>query len=308
MSRKESGSRTDIYARITERIVEELEKGVRPWVQPWRAGHMKGRITRPLRHNGEPYTGMNVLLLWSEAMAQGYAAPIWMTFRQANELGAHVRKGETSTTVIYASRFTKTEIDAQGGEVDRDIPFLKAYGVFNVEQIEDLPEHYYHAPKPVEDPIERIEHADTFFANTGSDIRYGGSQAFYSPSTGHIQMPPFETFRDAASYVAILAHEHIHWTADPRRVGRDLSRYAKDRTERAREELIAEIGSSLICADLGIVPELEPRPDHASYIQSWLTCLRGDKRAVFQAAAHAQRAVAYLHQLQPQAASDREAA
>lgn len=94
MSRKESGSRTDICARITDRIVEELEKGVRPWVQPWRASHMTGRITRPLRHNGEPYTGMNVLLLWSEAMARGYAAPIWMTFRQASERGAHVRKGE----------------------------------------------------------------------------------------------------------------------------------------------------------------------------------------------------------------------
>ncbi|KAB2723422.1 ArdC family protein [Brucella intermedia] len=308
MSRKENGSRIGIYARITEKIVEELEKGVRPWVQPWRAGHMKCRITRPLRHNGEAYTGMNVLLLWSEAMAHGYAAPIWMTLRQANELGAHVRKGEASTTVIYASRFTKTETDAHGGEVDRDIPFLKAYGVFNVEQIEGLPEHYYHAAKPVEDQIERIEHADRFFASTGSEIRHGGSQAYYSPSSGHIQMPPFETFRDAASYVAVLAHEHIHWTADSRRVGRDLSRYAKDRSERAREELIAEIGSSLICADLGIVPELEPRPDHASYIQSWLTVLQGDKRAVFQAAAHAQRAVAYLHQLQPQAGSDREAA
>ena len=308
MSRKENGSRIDIYARITQKIIEELEKGVRPWVQPWRVGHIKGRITRPLRHNGEPYTGMNVLLLWSEAMAQGYAAPIWMTLRQANELGARVRKGKTSTTVIYASRFTKTETDAHGGEVDRDIPFLKAYGVFNVEQIENLPEQYYHTPKPAEDPIERIHHADRFFANIGSEIRHGGTQAFYSPSSGHIQMPPFETFRDAASYVAVLAHEHIHWTADSRRVGRDLSRYAKDRTERAREELIAEIGSSLICADLGIVPELEPRPDHASYIQSWLTVLQGDRRAVFQAAAHAQRAVAFLHSLQPDRGSVRDAA
>ncbi|KQZ99933.1 antirestriction protein ArdC [Mesorhizobium sp. Root157] len=308
MNRKENKPRVDIYARITEKIVEELEKGVRPWVQPWRASHVKGRITRPLRHNGEPYTGMNVLLLWSEAMANGYAAPIWMTFRQAGELGAHVRKGETSSTVIYASRFTKTETDAQGSEIDRDIPFLKAYGVFNVEQIDGLPDHYYHQPAPVEDPIERIEHADTFFANTGSEIRHGGSQAFYSPASGHIQMPPFETFRDAASYIAVLAHEHVHWTADSRRVGRDLSRYAKDKSERAREELCAEIGSALLCADLGIVPELEPRPDHASYVASWLRVLQGDKRAIFQAAAHAQRAVTFLHGLQLQVDHEREAA
>ncbi|MCG8274057.1 MULTISPECIES: ArdC family protein [Aquamicrobium] len=309
MSRKEkNATRVDIYARITERIIAQLEEGVRPWVQPWRAGNAAGRITRPLRHNGEPYSGMNVLLLWSEAMARGYAAPIWMTFKQARELGAHVRKGQTSSTVIYASRFTKTETDARGDEVERDIPFLRAYGVFNVEQIEGLPEHYYHRPAPVIDPVERIERADRFFAHAGAKVRHGGSRAFYAPSSDHIQMPPFETFRDAASYVAVLSHEHIHWTAKADRVGRDLTRYAKDKTERAREELVAEIGSALLCADLGIVPELEPRPDHAAYVGSWLSVLGDDKRAIFQAAAHAQRAVNFLHALQPAASEEREAA
>ncbi len=308
MSRKEKTERGDIYARITDRIVADLEKGVRPWVQLWSAGNATGRITRPLRHNGEPYTGMNVLLLWSEGMARGFDSSIWMTFKQSIELGGHVRKSESGSTVIYASRFTKTETDGHGGEVERDIPFLKTYNVFNVDQIEGLPEHFYHKPIPVHDPIERIEHADRFFANTGSLIRHGGTRAFYSPSSEHIQMPPFESFRDAASYVAVLSHEHTHWTAASRRVGRDLSRYAKDRSERAREELCAEIGSALVCADLGIVPELEPRPDHASYLASWLTVLSNDRRAIFQAAAHAQRAVTYLHGLQPQAESVREAA
>lgn len=309
MSRKEKNeTRVDIYARITDRIVAQLDEGVRPWVQPWSAGNAAGRITRPLRHNGEPYSGMNVLLLWSEAMARGYAAPIWMTFKQAMELGAHVRKGETSSTVIYASRFTRTETDARGDEVERNIPFLRAYGVFNVEQIEGLPEHIYYKPAPVTDPIERIERADRFFASAGADLRHGGAQAYYAPLSDHIQMPPFETFRDAASYVAVLSHEHIHWTAKADRVDRDLSRYSKDRTERAREELVAEIGSALVCADLGIVPELEPRPDHAAYLKSWLAVLADDKRAIFQAAAHAQRAVAYLHGLQPAAAKNRETA
>ena len=239
MNRKENKPRVDLYAKITDRIVADLEKGVRPWVQPWSAANTTGRITRPLRHNGEPYSGMNVLLLWSEGMARGYSAPIWMTYKQATELGAHVRKGETSATVIYASRFTKKEADARGNEVEKDIPFLKAYGVFNVEQIEGLPEHYYHGPKPVLDPIERIEHADRFFGNTGAVIRHGGTKAFYSPSSDHIQMPPFETFRDAESYVAVLSHETVHWTASPDRIGRDLSRYTKDRSERAREELVA---------------------------------------------------------------------
>lgn len=97
-------------------------------------------------------------------------------------------------------------------------------------------------------------------------------------------------------------------TADSRRVGRDLSRYAKDRSDRAREELCAEIGSALVCANLGIVPELEPRPDHAAYVASWIKILSNETRAIFSAAAHAQRAVAYLHSLQPQAESEQEAA
>lgn len=310
MSRKEGkGQRVDVYARITDRIVAELEKGVRPWIQPWHVTYAAGRVTRPLRHNGLPYSGMNVLLLWSEALARGFANPMWMTFKQALELGGAVRKGETGSMVVFASRFTRTETDAAGEEFDREIPFLKAYSVFNVAQIDGLPDHYYaQKTEPVRDPIARIEHADCFFANTGAVIRHGGARAFYAPSLDVIQMPPFETFRDAASYVAVLAHEHIHWTAKPNRVGRDLSRYAKDRTEAAREELIAELGSCFLCADLEIAPELEPRPDHASYLASWLKLLADDKRAIFSAAAHAQRAVAFLHGLQPAAFDAREAA
>ncbi|UWU19609.1 zincin-like metallopeptidase domain-containing protein (plasmid) [Rhizobium sullae] len=308
MKGKQSGSRTDIYARITEKIVADLEKGVRPWVQPWRVGDASGRITRPLRHNGEAYTGVNVLLLWSEGVARGFSSPTWMTLRQANELGAHVRKGESGATVVYASRFKKTETDASGGEVEREIPFLKAYTVFNCEQIDGLPDHCDRRPEPAGSPVERIEHADRFFANTGAEIRHGGSKAYYSPVGDFIQMPVLADFRDAASYVAVMSHESVHWTARPDRVGRDLSRYSTDKTARCKEELVAELGSCFLCADLGVVPELEPRPDHASYLQSWLTVIQNDQRAIFAAAAHAQRAVDYLHALQPKAETERQAA
>lgn len=299
MKRKKKSPRADIYERITETIVADLEKGVRPWMKPWSAGGLEGRITRPLRHTGEAYTGINVLLLWSESLNRGFEAPLWMTYRQAGQIGAQVRQGETGATVVYASRFTKTETDARGDEVERDIPYFKTYTVFNCDQIDGLPEHYYHRPGKIIDPVSRIEHADRFFKHTRAVIRHGGSKAFFAPASDHIQMPPFESFRDAESYVAVLCHEATHWTAPEHRVGRDLSRYHKDRTERAREELIAELGSCFLCADLGIVPELEPRPDHASYLHSWLRVLKDDKRAIFQAAAHAQRAVVYLHSLQP---------
>ncbi|MFC0804690.1 MULTISPECIES: ArdC family protein [Sinorhizobium] len=308
MSRKHETQRADIYSRIADRIIEDLARGVKPWMKPWHDRNLHGRITRPLRHNGQPYSGMNVLLLWSEGIARGFASPTWMTFKQALELGATVRKGETGSTVVFASRFTKTEGDGNGGEVDREIPFLKAYTVFNVEQIDGLPEHYYHRPTPVCDPVARIQIADRFFRNTGAVIRHGGNQAFFAPASDLIQMPMFESFRDAASYYATLSHEATHWTAPADRVGRDLSRYAKDKTERAREELIAELGSCFLCADLGIAPELEPRPDHASYLASWLNVLADDKRAIFQAAAHAQRAVSFLHGLQSGQAEERAAA
>nr|WP_064251301.1 zincin-like metallopeptidase domain-containing protein [Rhizobium leguminosarum]OAP88124.1 antirestriction protein ArdC [Rhizobium leguminosarum] len=308
MSKNVESQRTDIYSRITDRIIEDLASGVRPWMKPWNAANTDGRITRPLRHNGQPYSGMNVLLLWSEQMSRGFTSSMWITFKQALELGAAVRKGETGSTVVFASRFTKSEADGKGGEVDREIPFLKAYSVFNVEQIDGLPEHYYRRPEIVFDPVARIEKADRFFRSTGAVIRHGGNHAFYAPGPDVIQMPPFETFKDGASYYATLSHEATHWTAAENRVGRDLSRYAKDRSERAREELIAELGSCFLCADLGIAPELEPRPDHASYLQSWLKVLADDKRAIFQAAAHAQRATAFLHGLQPEAANIRDAA
>lgn len=308
MRKKTEAQRVDIYTRITGRIVEDLSKGVRPWVQPWRASNMEGRITRPLRHNGLPYSGMNILLLWSEGIARGFSSPMWMTFKQALELGAAVRKGECGATVVFASRFSKSESVGHGGEIEREIPFLKAYTVFNVAQIDGLPDRYYASAARFTDPAERIEHADRFFRHTGAHIRHGGDRAFFSPATDHIQMPVVERFKDVASYVATLSHEATHWTAPAHRVGRDLSRYSKDRSERAREELIAELGSCFLCADLGIVPELEPRPDHASYLQSWLDVLSDDKRAIFTAAAHAQRAVAYLHSLQPDAAEEREAA
>lgn len=300
MTRKSSVDRADLYTRITDKTAEELSIGVRPWMKPWSAGHAAGRISRPLRHNGLPYSGLNVLLLWSEATSRGFASPMWMTFRQALQLGACVRKGETGTTDVFASRFTKSESDGQGNDIDREIPFLKAYTAFNVDQIDGLPDTYYQRAEPPLNPMERIDAADRFFRSTGAVSRTGGNQAYYAPASNHIQMPPFEAFRDAGSHAAVVSHELTHWTAAPHRVGRDLSRYAKDKSERAREELIAELGSCFLCADLGIAPELEPRPDHASYLQSWLTVLANDKRAIFQAAAHAQRAVNFLHGLQPQ--------
>jgi antirestriction protein ArdC len=299
--------KTDIYQRITDQIVCELERGVRPWLKPWNAEHAAGRITRPLRGNGVPYKGINVLVLWSVAMEKGYAAPIWMTFKQASELKANVRKGEHGSLVVYADKITRTETDtATGEESEYAIPFLKGYTVFNVEQIDGLPEHYYAKPAPRVEPIERIDRAESFFAGTGATIRHGGTMAYYNVSRDVVQMPPFEAFRDAESYYATLAHETTHWTRHKSRLDRDFGRKRFGDEGYAMEELVAELGSAFLSADLDLTPEL--RADHASYLAGWIKVLKDDKRAIFTAASHAQRAADFLHGLQAPASAQSDAA
>jgi len=289
--------RTDVYQKITDQIVSELEKGVRPWLKPWNAEHAAGRITRPLRGNGVPYQGINVLMLWSAAMAKGYAASIWMTFKQALDIGAHVRKGEEGSLVVYADKIVRTETDAATGEeAERTIPFMKGYAVFNVEQIDGLPEHYYAKHAPRAESVQRIERAEAFFAATGTTIRHGGTMALYSIKHDHVQMPPIEAFRDAESYYATLAHEATHWTRHSSRLDRDFGRKRYGDEGYAMEELVAELGSAFLSADLDLTPEV--RDDHAAYIASWIKVLKDDKRAIFSAASHAQRAADFLHGLQ----------
>jgi len=289
--------RKDIYTRVTERIVADLEAGVRTWVKPWNAEHAAGKISRPLRHNGIPYSGINILMLWSSAVDQSFAAPTWMTFRQSMELGGHVRKGEKGSPVVYANSIMRTETDeATGEDIEREIHYMKGYTVFNVEQIEGLPETYYAKPELCFNPIQRIEHAEQFFAALKADIRSGGTRAYYAQQSDYIRMPPFEAFSDAEGYYATLAHESTHWTKHPSRLDREFGRKQWGDAGYAEEELVAELGAAFLCADLEL--GLQPREDHASYIAHWLKVLQNDKRAIFRAAAHAQRAADFFHTLQ----------
>ena len=200
----------DVYQKVTDKIIADLEQGELTWLKPWSAGNIDGRIIKPLRHNGLPYSGINILMLWGAAMEGGYASPYGMTFKQAKEFDAHVKKGERGNLVVYANTITKTEETSDGGEEERKIPFMKGYSVFNVEQIEGLPDHYYAEPPKIIDPVLRIDHADDFFANAGADVRHGGNRAFYSGGNDHVQMPFFETFRSPEAYYATLAHELTH--------------------------------------------------------------------------------------------------
>ena len=186
-------------------------------------------------------------MLWAAAVAKGYAAPIWMTFKQAKELGAHVRKGEEGSLVVYADKIIRTETDAETGEeAERAIPFMKGYTVFNVEQIEGLPEHYYGKPPARTESVPRIARVESFFAATGATVVHGGSRACYVISTDSIHMPCIDFFRDAESYYSVLSHETCHWTRHESRLNRDFGRKRFGDEGYAMEEPVAELGSAFL--------------------------------------------------------------
>ena len=292
-----STQRTDLYTRVTDQIVAELEAGVRPWVQPWNAAHAAGEVSRPLRYNAMPYRGINVVLLWLAALRQHFASPLWMTYKQAAELGGQVRKGAKGSLVVYADTFTRRETGDDGQEQEVAVPFLKSYTVFNTEQIDGLPVHYYAKAEQSTHPVERIERAERFAAHTGANIRHGGGMAYYSPAGDYVQMPPLASFHSSESYYATLCHELTHFTRHPSRLNREFGQKRWGDQGYAMEELVAELGAAFLCADLGLTPEI--RDDHAAYIGSWVKVLKNDKRAVFTAAGYAQRAADFLHGLQP---------
>lgn len=292
--------RLDLYQQVTDQIIAALEQGVRPWSKPWSADHLTTRVSRPLRACGKPYRGINVLILWLTGTAKAYHSPFWLTFKQALDLGGHVRKGEKGAPVCYYDTFTKESVDDTGAAREERIPFLKHYSVFNTEQCEGLPAQFQ--PAAVAEPTPgteagRIAAVDRFIANLGAEIIHGGNRACYAQQADRISMPPFATFTTPETYYSTLLHEIVHWTKHPIRLDRDCGRKHWGDEGYAREELVAELGSAYLCADLEI--GLTEREDHASYIASWLAVLKNDKRAIFHAAALAERAASWLHARQP---------
>jgi len=291
--------RADIYQRVTDIIIRDLEQGTRSWTKPWTTTSKDSDSIRPLRHDGTPYRGINVLILWSEAIEHGYTSSTWMTYRQAQALGAQVRKGEHGATVVYAKTIERIDGDlTTGDEAVTRIPMLRAYTVFNTDQIDGLPVATPAQPSAITESVStRIERADAFIAATRATIVHRGNRACYIPSADRIEMPPYGQFIDtppasaAEGYYATVLHELVHWTSPSHRCDRDLGKRFGDHAY-AREELVAEIGAAFLCADLSIT--LEPRPDHAAYLGNWLAVLKSDKRAIFTAAALAQKAVDWL--------------
>ena len=279
----------DLYTTVTNQIIAALEAGTPPWHCPW---HGMGIDPRPCNATtGRMYRGINVLLLNLRAMAQGFTSARWLTFQQAQSVGARVRKGEHGTQIVF---FKMHEVDGAGqpdatGESDRRVvPLLRAFTVFNVQQVDDLPAHL--APAALEPGSwEPLDAADRVLEQSGALFRHGGSKAFYAPDADLIQMPPQSAFDNAGDYYATALHELTHWTGHPSRCNRPLGR-RHGMEAYAFEELVAEMGAAFLTDYCGLVGQLQ----HASYIASWLEALRNDKRLIFTASSQAQKAADFL--------------
>lgn len=280
----------DVYQQITDKIVAQIEADPGQWKMPWRQGDA-GELHMPRSAVGRHYRGVNVLVLWCAAMEKGYSSPVWATYKQWKSQGAQVRKGEKSEMVVYYDTFTKKD---EAGE-DQTLKFAKAFFVFNSAQVDG-----YEAPFEDEPPVEEFTHVsqcETYFLAIGSEVHFGGSRAFYSPSRDVIQVPDPKDFHTHHDYYSTLAHEHIHWTGHTTRCDRELKTARFGNEAYAFEELVAELGAAFLCSSLGL--ENEPRIDHAQYIDSWLRVLKGDKKAIFTAASQSQKAVDFLDAFQP---------
>lgn len=274
----------DTYQEVTDAIVAQLEAGTKPWVKSWNGA----AVSNPRRAGGQLYRGINILLLWGSASAQGFASDRWLTFKQALDLGGNVRKGEKGTRIVFFKKLTVTDRADPAGEAQKEIPMLRTYTVFNADQCDGLPARFYPAPLELVAGHDRDQAAEAALRSCGADIREDRqAAAFYVPDQDFVHMPAFELFTSAGGYLATLAHELCHWTGHETRLDRKL-RNGFGSKDYAFEELVAEIGAAFVGARLGIAGE--HIDNHAAYLASWLKALRDDKRMIFKAASLAQAA------------------
>ena len=274
-------TKVNVYELITQRIISQLEAGTVPWHKPWRSA--MNLISK------RPYRGINRLLIGS---IDTYESPFWLTYKQAQELGGNVRKGEHGNLVVFWKPCeAKPKDEAESDEKGKTYFLLRYYYVFNLDQCEGIPEHKIPAAPDGADVDESAEQiAAKYLKSHGPSLKHGGSRACYSPERDSVQMPPKASFESTAGYYATLFHELTHSTGHRSRLARKEIELCLFGTKSyAAEELVAELGSAMICGVTGIEPK-QVQDNQAAYIASWLTALRNDKQLLVTAASRAQKA------------------
>jgi len=290
---KKNYSKRDIYQEVTDQIIKQLEEGSAPWLKPWKDSAASTLMPMNVISK-KSYSGVNVLLLWCAANEKGYESNAWLTYKQAQDLGGNVRKGEKGQAITFWKINKGTETNKAGEEAKKSWAILKRFTVFNVAQCENLGQLGLEIKEVPEE--QRLTNAEHFIQNTGATINHGTNQPCYVPSQDVVFMPHRKQFEDGEGlehYYSTALHELTHWTSHKDRCDRSLNgRFGSE--SYAAEELIAEMGAAFLCAQLGIKGEMR----HTSYLKSWLKVLKEDKKAIFTAASMATKAADYLNQQQ----------
>ena len=293
--RRPVATRRDPYAEVTARIITALERGTLPWRHPWRARGLRNAVSH------RSYRGINLLVLGLTSMEAGYNDARWLTFRQAEQLGGYVRRGEHGTRIVFWKWPARDE-DREAGPDDEGrgpaFPLMRLYTVFNVAQCEGLA-----LPDPESggefDPLEQAEAIVSGYAS-GPEVLHDAEAAYYVPSRDEVHLPPRGAFRDADGYYATLFHELAHSTGHPSRLDREGYQESAPfgSPVYSREELVAEFAAAFLCQEAGI--DASRLDQSAAYIASWLRALQDDRRLAVAAAGQAQRAVDHILGYTPQ--------
>jgi antirestriction protein ArdC len=275
-----------VYEIVTNQIVKLLDAGTVPWRKPWAAAGMPRNLT-----SGKPYRGVNVFLLATAAMEAGYSSPYWMSYKQAQEHGGNVKKGEKSTIVIFWKKLISKELDEDGKP---KIFFMaRYYRVFNLEQTEGVKIPKGRAidqPREIKDPIAEAEAIIASYPNAPEMID-GGAVAVYDWATDVITSPKMDDHFTAEEYYSTKFHEMGHSTGHKSRLKRPIEN-AFGSHAYGREELVAEMTAAFLLAEAGInAPTIE---NNAAYLASWIRTIKEDTQAVIKAASQAQRAADHI--------------
>lgn len=293
---KKRVQRKDPYEVVTTKILSLMEQAKgNQWEMPWNKPSVCASV--PKNITGSSYHGINVPLLWAAMHERRFDSGLFGTYKQWKDKGCQVRKGEHGEDVVFFSTFTK-EVEFEGESKEVAIPFAKLYTVFNASQVDGFEwgkNEDYEGSEAFE-----IGHCEALIENTGAEINHGGFRAFYRPEGDFIQLPEMSEFIDTEhsnateNYYSTMFHELTHWSGAPFRLDRTKGKMFGD-SDYAFEELVAELGASFLCAQLGVTKS--PRVDHAQYLKNWMGALKQDKKFFFKAASLAQKSTDYLMRL-----------
>lgn len=278
--------KVDIYQKVTNQIIEAIENEVEGNFElPWHNVSALPQNVKTVKF----YNGINVPLLWAQQIKNNFISAQWGTYKQWEEIGAQVKKGEKGSPVVF---WKVIEQENENDEEDQTRMFARWSNVFNADQVENY---------VLKAEIKPTESAEVIITSSGADVRYGSTQAFYNAKEDYIALPSPEYFKKTCdssateNFYSTLFHELTHWTGAPMRLDRKKKGSFGDK-DYAYEELVAELGAAMLCAKTGVVSTA--RKDHAQYIANWLKALKNDKRFIFSASSQAQKAADYLFSLQ----------